>query len=262
MIDLLLPVKNTGRVFGLTMAHVYAHALTTGLVGSVTICDNASDDPVLVEVLAEARRRGCRVIRHERDVGVWCSLNRGLAATTADLVLVVTADVLLGPWTLPALLQGQQATGAHYMAPYPNDEGLATYDATLTQPMTLTPSGNYNGACWLLDWACLRETVGWYDPQFYVCSGDTDYIARLVRHADATGDRRFYPHVLNEVRVCHLDKQTRRADSAERDADIESEDLRRFRAKWTGDAEMLTAHPEVSMVQRLALRPGWTEGRL
>lgn len=261
-VDVILPVRNTGRVFGLCMAHLYAYALPSGLVNSVTIMDNASTDPVLAAVLAEASRRGCRVIRHERDVGVWCSVNRGLAATTTPQVLIVTADVLLGPYLLPALAQVFDQTGLHYLAPRPGGDGLAHYDRILVPPADTAIAYNYNGACWLLDWAVLRDAIGWYDPQFYVCNGDTDYIARLVLHAQATQDARFAPHCLDAVHVCHLDKQTRRADSAERDSAIDTEDLRRFRAKWAHVPELLTAHPETDLATKLGLRAGWTEGRV
>lgn len=268
MIDVVIPCRNAPQVLSLTLTHLWAYG--GDAVRSVTVLDNASTDARMPGLLdAVAQRPGHVVIRHERDVGVWASVNRGLATTTAARVLVLTADVLIGPDTLPVLLEVQRQTGLAIVAPDSRMPlTLTDHAALFARPSRYAVRPDYNGAVWLLDWARLREAVGWYDPQFYVCSGDTDYIERVGRLARETGDATLYPHTVSGLVVLHLDKQSRRVDfTAAGDTDVERRDNARFHAKWNAlDADVAARHPMATTEHGVAYREqhlgGWETARV
>lgn len=82
----------------------------------------------------------------------------------------------------------------------------------------------------------LLDSVGWYDPRFYVAFGDTDFMERLRLHGVGYG-------VLRGVPCVHLDKQSRRADgTARQDTERELKDAREFAQKWAGRPEVVHRH--------------------
>lgn len=242
-IDVVIPSRNAPAVLGLCLTHLWTHAREH--VRSVVILDNASTDPGNAPLLAYAAKQpGHLVIRNERNVGVWANVNRGLATVTGRFVLVVTSDVLLGPHTLPVLLEAQRQSGAVCIGPEPSNAGLATYPALFDLRGGYSVAPGHNGAMWLLDWPAVRDAVGWYDSQFYICNGDTDMLERLIAHAQASGDARFVPRIVKGLPTCHLDKQSRRADhTAAEDAAVSVTDSERFQAKWAG-TEAAVRHPQ------------------
>lgn len=263
MLDVVMPVRNTGAVFSLALAHLLAYG--HGRVASITICDNASTDPGLAAVLARAARMpGVTVIRHERDVGVWCSVNRGLATVRTRYAMVLMADLLIGPDTVPALLDVAQQSGAAFVSPDNGVIGLPMLPqvyAPFGPTVTLAP--DYNGACWLLDWERVRDAVGWYDPQFYICFGDVDLIERLRLTARETQDPTWEPRAIRGCHVTHLDGQTRRTRTADQDAAMEVEDGRRFHAKWAAaHPDIAARHPRPVFATQLAMKGAWKDALL
>jgi len=93
----------------------------------------------------------------------------------------------------------------------------------------------------------LQQEIGYYDSQFYVCFGDVDYVERLAEAARGKADGSLVPSVVAGLYICHLDKQTRRADmSAEQDTEMEIIDGDRFREKWAHRADVIARHREIS----------------
>jgi len=83
----------------------------------------------------------------------------------------------------------------------------------------------------------LVTDVGWFDPDFYVCFGDTDYMQR-VRDAD------YLYGVTENARCIHLDKQSRQADhTVDQDNEVEIRDAERFHEKWRNRPDVLARHP-------------------
>ena len=262
MIDVVIPCRNAPSVLSLTLAHLWAYANPTGLVSSITLLDNCSTDEGmdhLLRYVATLPRH--TVIQHEENIGAWCSINRGLALARNRFVLVVTSDALLGPHTLAHLLDAQKRSDAAFIGP-DGVIGMQHYWATLIPPAqtTLECDGRYNGACWLMDWERLQNTVGWFDPRFYVCYGDTDYVERLKLYATEHDDSRFRPWHVGGLYICHLDKQTRRHDmTATQDSETEIRDGEAFHAKWRDFPAILAKHPRQT-VAFLTQRKGWEHG--
>lgn len=255
MIEVVIPVRNAPEILWLCLTHYLCHAHSGRLVSMVTILDNCSTAPGMDLVLGDARRHGMRVIRHERDVGVWTSVNRGLALARSPYVLVLTSDVLLGPAAveiLHCLLE--------QMPPEVAMIGPEVYNSLQEAPaLARIPSESqivtdrYNGSCWLMRWDMLRERVGWYDSRFYVVAGDTDYAERVTL-------ARLFSGVAVQVPSIHLDKQVRRREfTAGQDTDIEIRDLQRFHEKWAAYPDVLARHPVPNKARWEEIKAGWKE---
>ena len=253
MIDVIVPCRNASEVLALCLTHYWANAHDDRLVASVTLLDNCSEAKGMDAVFAEAIRRGCRVIRHERNVGVWASVNRGLALGRSEKALVLTSDILLGPGALAELDRAQDETKVWFLGPKVVSDFLHAipllYERTEKRAINHT---TYNGACWLAPRE-LYQKVGWFDPRFYICFGDVDFTQRV---ADA-----FYAYGVAEHIPCvHLDKQSRRADHTEgEDTEVEMRDAERFHEKWADRPDVLAKHPQLSAVQYAVAKAGWKE---
>lgn len=276
MLDIVLPCRNAPAVVSMALTHLIAYGLPTGLIQSVTILDNNSSDPGMDAVLGFAAKHlpGTSVARYGENVGVWCSINRGLATTSAKYVLIVTSDLLIGPHTIPALVAAAEQHGFAFVSPANGTIGLSSHAAILHGgPFEAVP--DYNGACWMFNWPRMRDAVGWYDPRFYVCFGDVDYIERARLAAAERNDPTLAPVALRGLNVCHLDKQTRRVDGDARgDATMEVQDGTRFHAKWHAThPEIAARHPVPRLDMQVAYkaqvpggamgnRQGWEQGKL
>lgn len=254
MIDVIIPTRNAPEVLALCLVHLWA---SEGLdqVASVTLLDNCSTALGMDDVLAATQRRGARVIRHERNVGVWASVNRGLALARSELVLVLTSDILLAPRAILRLLRAKRDLGERYVMLGPDVlDGIPTLP-WLYQPMPdeyMVNGSHYNGACWLMD-RSLTDRIGWFDSQFYICFGDTDYSQRVLDAGLRYG-------IVGNARCIHLDKQSRRHDFTEgEDTQVEMADAERFHEKWQGRPDVLAKHPKLGPVQYAITKVGWKE---
>ena len=234
-VEVVIPTRNAPAALWLTLTHLFAYAARG--VARVTLLDNRSDAPGAAEVLDFARRAGALVVRHEANVGVWASVNRGLALARSRWVLVLTADVLLGPGAVGLLRSLAEQAEVPFLGPeVATGLGAAPVLAAAPPEAYDVDLSTYNGAAFLLDWGLLREKIGWFDPQFYVCCGDTDYVERLRADGLGAGVARGLPCV-------HLDKQSRRADGTARaDSEAEVRDLARLRAKWSHAPAVIARH--------------------
>lgn len=250
-VEIVLPCRNAPEVLWLTLVHLWSADVRY----PVTLLDNRSTAPEMGAVLAEARRRGATVVRHEANVGVWASVNRGLALARARWVLVVTSDVLLSPAALDLLPQIAEAEQVPFLGP-DWAHSLRALPSLACRPTELVVQlGAYNGSCWLMDWPRLREEIGWFDPEYYVCYGDTDYVERMRLAGTRFGVVRGLPSI-------HLDKQTRRHDhTADRDSEIEVRDGARFHERWTEHPEVLARHPQFGALTHTMQKEqaGWKE---
>ena len=250
--EVVIPTRNAPAILWLTLTHLFAFNRRD--VAGVTLLDNRSDAPGADAVLAWAASQGCLVVRHERNVGVWASVNRGLALARSRRVLVLTSDVLLGQRAVQALAAIMDAVDVPFLGPEVLT-GLAAAPA-LAVPLPETggvDTSQYNGACWMMDRERLLAEVGWFDPRFCVAYGDTDYVERM-RLADVRYG------VVRGVPCVHLDKQSRRAEhTVEEDTEMEIRDGGRFHEKWAAYPEILTRHPAVSRQAYLYAKQGWKE---
>lgn len=242
-ISVIIPTRNAPSILALTLAHYWANAHDDRLVDSVTLLDNASTAPGMEAVLADAQRRGAQVIRHEKNIGVWASINRGLVLSRSEKVFVLTSDIFLAPDALKWLHAIQDDTGCAFLGPQVvSDQQEYTwllYEDPL--PAQKVDFSTYNGAAWMMTRACI-EQVGYFDPSFYVCYGDTDYAQRIVDAGVSYG-------VTEAVRCLHMDKQSRKADhSITQDTDIEIRDWERFADKWKQRPDVMAKHPQPNRI--------------
>jgi GT2 family glycosyltransferase len=254
MIDVIIPTRNAPEVLALTLAHYWANAHDETLVASVTLLDNCSSAPGMDRIFGDVIRRGGRVLRQEGNIGVWASVNRGLALAQSEQVLVLTSDVLLAPEAVAKLSKIQEEFDIPSLGPRVVSDQI-THLAQLYSshsPAYTADTSHYNGACWMMK-RSLLNTVGWYDPQFYICFGDTDYNQRLLDAGVLYG-------VTDSVRCLHLDKQSRRHDFTEgQDTEVEMTDARRFHTKWQDRPDVLAKHPQLSSVQYAIAKVGWKD---
>ena len=238
-ISVIIPTRNAPHILAMTMAHYWLNAHNDRLVASVTLLDNCSDAKGMDGVFADATSRGARVIRHERNVGVWTSLSRGLALSRSSKVFVLTSDILLAPQALQWLDAIQDDSGCDFLGPTVISDQIE-YLWTLYEEPTPAEAVNrnhYNGACWLMTKE-LIEKVGYFDPRFYICFGDVDYTQRVADAGLSFG-------VTDAVRCLHMDKQSRRADfTSMQDTDVEIRDWERFAKKWKDRPEVMAKHPK------------------
>lgn len=237
IVDVIIPTRNAPEVLSLCLSHYWLNAHEEGLVSSVTIFDNCSTAPGISAIQQDAQRRGALVFVNEQNVGVWTSVNRGAALAQSKYVLILTADVLMGPGSLRKLI------GALNTEP-----SLAVVGPTVANGLQSLPwlhesvvgfdldTSTYNGACWLFRRNLLRQ-VGYFDPQFYVCFGDTDWMQRVREGKWQYG-------ILRNARCIHLDKQSRQSDhTIDQDNEVEIRDAHRFHEKWKHRPDVLARHP-------------------
>jgi len=271
VIDVIIPTKNAPESLWLTLTHYWHFAAQDKLlVASTVILDNCSTDPRHAELMRFCQKQDRhQVIRHENDVGVWCSINRGLALSSQRFVMVLTSDVLLGYRVVHQLVRFAEQTGSALVGPdtligMKEIAWLCQANGDIDQVVV---DQRYNGSVWLMDWDRLKVDVGWYDPQFYVSFGDTDYIERLYQKAQETGDPTCWPAVIRGLWTCHLDKQTRRSEmTSEWDSEMELRDGARFREKWKDHLEVLQKHPPSNKMDYIQWKErnlgGWDAARV
>lgn len=260
MLDLIIPNRNAPAALWLTLAHLWGVAWWDK-ISSVIIVDNGSTDPKVFPIYALAGARPRHVVIHnETNVGVWNSVNRGLAMGRSDFAMILTSDVLLGPGVpevLVDILRGRPELGS--VGPEVHT-GIGTVPALAVEETRYRiDESTYNGACWVLRRALL-DAVGWYDPAFYISYGDTDFMERCRLAGHRYGVARGLPCV-------HLDKQSRRADgTAGQDTALELKDAEVFLWKWRDYPEVLARHRPGSPEQMNAWKEhnlgGWKTARV
>jgi GT2 family glycosyltransferase len=237
-VSVVIPCRNAPAILAATLAHYWANAHHDKLVSSVVLLDNCSTAPGMDAVFADAMRRGARVIRHEKNLGVWTSLNRGLVlAGQSEKIFILTSDILLAPDALALLDAIQDDSGCAFLGPRvvsdQFDDLWKLYEEP--EPAEKVDYSTYNGAAFLMTRECI-EKVGYFDSGMYVCYGDTDY-AQRVRDAGLQYG------VTDAARCLHLDKRSRRADhTASQDTDIEIQDWERFAEKWKHRPDVMVNH--------------------
>ena len=236
-VDVVIPTRNVPAVLSLCLSHYWLNAHEESLVSSVALFDNRSTAEGMSTVQQNAQRMGASVFINEQNIGVWASVNRGAVLARSEYVLVLTSDVLLAPGSLRKLC------GVLNTEPSLAVIGPAVADGIQALPWlheSVTgfelDTSTYNGACWLMR-KSLLEQIGYFDPQFYVCFGDTDFMQRVQ-------DAGWKYGVLRNARCVHLDKQSRKSDhSIDQDNDVEIRDAERFHEKWKHRSDVLARHP-------------------
>jgi GT2 family glycosyltransferase len=184
------------------------------------VVDNCSSDDTLDRVRDHARGRPARtvVIASDRNEGFGVGNNRGLSwclAQSVDHVMLLNQDAMLQRTTIRDMVRFMEAQphfGACsplHMSPTWDRVDARTYQGYLRDKamdyvqdcMVGTVRDHYaidgvNAAVWLLRRQTI-ETVGGFDPLFFMYTEDDDYLSRMKYH-------RLRFALLPGVRVLHL----------------------------------------------------------
>ena len=99
-VSLVIPHWNRADLLERVLRSVHAQALPPGVSTEILVVDNASQD----DSRAVAERYGARVIALAVNEGVSRALNRGIAASTGECIVLLNNDVELTPNWLRELL--------------------------------------------------------------------------------------------------------------------------------------------------------------
>lgn len=97
-VDIVVPVLNEEA----SIDEFYARVDRLGYASSLIVVDNASTDGTLARL---ARYPAVRVVRHATNEGYGASIRDGMAAGSAELVVVMDADLEYPPEAIPRLVE-------------------------------------------------------------------------------------------------------------------------------------------------------------
>ena len=222
-------VNTNGRDHLLACLEAIERASPDGLESEVLVLDNASEDGS-----AEAVRdlgRDIRLIALDLRSGKAENDSRLLAEARGEYCLLLNEDSELQPGAVPALLGALQSNrraavaGAQLLAPdghpvpcawrLPDAETALAGAFFLHRRLTVEsggdgtrPVGWVQSSAMMVRRDAARE-VGWFDPDFFVYSDETDFCKRL---RDAGWEVLFVP----SARAIHHDQMAQDAAGAER----------------------------------------------
>jgi len=98
--------------------------LRLGYADALLFVDNASSDGTVAQI----ERRGARVLRHASNEGYGASIRDGIAASDAELIVVIDADLEYPPEAVPAIVDALQTYpvvyASRFLGPRPPDMPL------------------------------------------------------------------------------------------------------------------------------------------
>jgi len=96
-VDIVVPVYNEEACID----EFYARVERLGYADALIFVDNASTDGTLKRI---ERHPGLRVIRHTTNEGYGASVRHGIAASDAEFVIIIDADLEYPPESIPAVI--------------------------------------------------------------------------------------------------------------------------------------------------------------
>ena len=106
-VAIIIPNWNRADLLAGVLKHLNAQSYP---IQEICVVDNGSTD----DSSAVAQNAGARVVHMGRNAGFAAAVNRGIADTRSDWVVVVNNDVSFGPEWLDALIAGADACRAHF----------------------------------------------------------------------------------------------------------------------------------------------------
>lgn len=180
-LSIIIPVMNKS---GYTRAILENIREATHVDHEVIVIDNASNDDT-PEVLKSS---GARVIRNERNVGVYAAWNQGLRAARGAYIAILNNDLLLPDGWAETLMSHDE----HAICPLYR-QGEAAHTAFKGRNATLRKRGRrvrgagdpgsfprgFAGFCFMISREAF-EATGYFDERFRYWYGDNDYYIRLI----------------------------------------------------------------------------------
>ncbi len=119
-LDIVVPVLNEEA----SIDEFHDRMARLGYADALLFVDNASSDGTVARI----ERHGARVLRHARNEGYGASIRDGIAASDADLVVVIDADLEYPPEAVPAIVDALRTHavvyGSRFRGPRPPDMPL------------------------------------------------------------------------------------------------------------------------------------------
>jgi glycosyltransferase involved in cell wall biosynthesis len=100
-LDIVVPVLNEGA----SIDEFHDRVARLGCADALLFVDNASSD----DTVARVEAHGSRLVRHAMNEGYGASIRDGIAASDAELVIVIDADLEYPPEAIPAILEALRA---------------------------------------------------------------------------------------------------------------------------------------------------------
>jgi glycosyltransferase involved in cell wall biosynthesis len=100
-LDIVVPVLNEEA----SIDEFHDRMTRLGYADALLFVDNASSDGTVARI----ERHGSRVLRHARNEGYGASIRDGIAASDAELVVVIDADLEYPPEAVPAIVDALRA---------------------------------------------------------------------------------------------------------------------------------------------------------
>lgn len=178
-------------------------AALDGVSATIVVVDNGSAD----ETISMVEGRVTHLVRGE-NVGYAAAINRAVhaclaAGTRPEAILVLNPDVVLGPASVPAMLEELRRTEAGIVAPLITEpDGTLTWSLrrapSIPRALGLSGTGRPVFSEWVMeveayrlphdiDWAvgavllvataCHEALAGW-DPSYFLYSEETDFCLR------------------------------------------------------------------------------------
>lgn len=191
-------------------------------------------------------RGQCRFIANDRNVGYYAAINQALAEAQSEHVILSAPDHFVLPnWWL-GLASAVEHHGLGWVSPEwttgPYDASRA-WDALASMPEAIG-LGQVSTSCALINWKLLKHEIGFFDEQFFLTHGDSDYLERMRDKGIPFG-------LIAGSQTHHQEHGCRKAHTVEEDTRLELEDEARFRRKWASRPDVLERHRPMPSAEKL-----------
>ena len=180
----------------------------------------------------------CVYIANPENVGYYAAMNQCLGLAESEHVIIAAPDHFVLPRWFEPLGVALEHFGLRWASP---DWRTGPYDRAVAWEALAADSveielGRASTSCALIDWAKLKEEIGYFDERFFLTHGDTDYLERMR-------DKELRCGIVRGIMTHHDEHGARKWNTAEDDTAMEIADGVAFAAKWADRPDVTARHP-------------------
>jgi len=187
---LVIPVHNQNTLYYQTLKSIFETYPVEHTI-HVHVIDAASEQPIKFPQMDHYPNLEATLTRLQENHGVTYPWNLGLRygmALESDVICISNSDVIFGPEAIRHCLDAIES-GKQVVFPQTNEkkgdpdkefERLAEEKSKQPLLENLKDTGGFAGWCFFLSKEVI-EKIGYFDPQFVLWYGDTDYHWRLAK---------------------------------------------------------------------------------